>query len=124
MSDAFDHLFIACSDFEGSLAFYKDTLGWSVQHQSDDDHRLAVLASEGGMSVVLSEQEVGPEGDEVAAGINGRRPTTHIKVDDIDTRFAGFDGKPEVVVPLQETHWGPKWFVVQDPDGNLLAFTS
>ena len=124
MTDSFDHLFIACADFDGSLAFYKDSLGWSVQHQTEGAHRLAVLASDGGMSVVLSGQDVGPEGADVAGGINGRRPTTHIKVDDIDVRFADFEGRPDVVVPLQETHWGPRWFVVQDPDGNLLAFTS
>lgn len=124
MTDRFDHLFLACADFDASLAFYRDTLGWTVQHESGDDHRLAVLASEGGMSVVLSEQEVGPEGADAGSGINGHRPTTHIKVEDIEARYRSFEGKPEVVVPLQETHWGPTWFVVQDPDGNLLAFTS
>jgi uncharacterized glyoxalase superfamily protein PhnB len=30
--------------------------------------------------------------------------------------------RAEVVVRPEQTHWGMRWFVVKDPDGNLLAF--
>ena len=26
------------------------------------------------------------------------------------------------VFPPEDTEWGTRWFVVQDPDGNLIAF--
>ena len=28
----------------------------------------------------------------------------------------------EVVVRPEATHWGTRWFVVADPDGNLIAY--
>jgi uncharacterized glyoxalase superfamily protein PhnB len=27
-----------------------------------------------------------------------------------------------VVAPPGPTHWGTRWFVVRDPDGNTIAF--
>jgi hypothetical protein len=27
-----------------------------------------------------------------------------------------------VVVKPEATHWGTRWFVVRDPDGNLIAY--
>ena len=68
-NDRFDHLFIAPSDFDRAVAFYRDSLGWRA------------IAAWGELSSVA-----------------------------------------EVVVHPEATHWGTRWFVVVDPDGNLIAY--
>ena len=55
--DRFHHLFIRPADFERSLAFYRDTLGWSVTETwgGDGEARGAILSG-GGMKVVIAER--------------------------------------------------------------------
>ena len=55
-------------------------------------------------------------------GVEGRRPTVHIAVDDVDERYRALRTSANVVVKPETTHWGTRWFVVRDPDGNLLAY--
>ena len=43
-------------------------------------------------------------------------------VDDIEGLWARVKDKVEVIHPLEKTPWGTYRFVIQDPDGNLLAF--
>ena len=57
-------------------------------------------------------------------GINGHHPTIHLRVDDVDAMFAALPNKAQVVVEPESTHWGTRWFVMKDPDGNLYAFES
>ena len=71
------------------------------------------------MSVVLAEPH--PAADKSRThGINGTRPTTHLRVDDIDARYAALS--KVALFPPERTHWGTRWFVARDPDGNLIAF--
>jgi catechol 2,3-dioxygenase-like lactoylglutathione lyase family enzyme len=119
MNDRFHHLFIKPADFEASLAFYRDVLGWSVTETwgGNGNSRGSVLSG-GGMKVVLSERvaEAKPNGAEDA------RPNVHLDIHDIDARFRSLPKGEHVVVEPQSTHWGTRWFVVRDPDGNLIAF--
>jgi uncharacterized glyoxalase superfamily protein PhnB len=46
----------------------------------------------------------------------------HLDIHDIDARFSKLPPGTEVVSPPGPTPWGTRWFVVKDPDGNLLAF--
>ena len=121
-ADRFDHLFIAPQSFDAALAFYRDTLGWQLVHGwgSATEPRGAILDG-GGMKLVLGEQHVA-EDRAWSHGINGVRPTLHLRVADLDHRFAQLAGKATVVVPPEATHWGTRWFVVKDPDDNLIAF--
>jgi catechol 2,3-dioxygenase-like lactoylglutathione lyase family enzyme len=119
MNDRFHHLFITPADFEASLAFYRDVLGWSVTETwgGNGTSRGSVLSG-GGMKVVLSERvpEAKPNGADDA------RPNVHLDIHDIDARFRSLPKGEHVVVEPQSTHWGTRWFVVRDPDGNLIAF--
>jgi catechol 2,3-dioxygenase-like lactoylglutathione lyase family enzyme len=116
MSDRFHHLFIAPADYEASLTFYRDTLGWVVTEdwKGDDGARGAILTG-GGVKVVIGERHAG-DGDSAS------RPQVHLDIHDIDKRFAKLPKGSHVVTPPQATHWGTRWFVVRDPDGNLIAF--
>ena len=71
------------------------------------------------MIIVLAEPH--PAADKSKThGINGTRPTTHLRVDDIDARYAAL--RNVALFAPERTHWGTRWFVARDPDGNLIAF--
>jgi len=121
-SDRFDHIFIEPSSYEASLAFYCDGLGWQVLFSwgEDGEPRGACLSS-GAMQVVLAESH--PATDKSKShGINGTRPTVHLRVDDIDHRYTELNRLGLALFAPEPTHWGTRWFVARDPDGNLLAF--
>jgi catechol 2,3-dioxygenase-like lactoylglutathione lyase family enzyme len=119
MNDRFHHLFIKPADFDASLAFYRDVLGWSVRNAwgGSGNDRGAVLSG-GGMRVVISERAAESSGK----GEGPVSPEVHLDIHDIDARFRALPKGEHVVVEPVSTHWGTRWFVVRDPDGNLIAF--
>jgi catechol 2,3-dioxygenase-like lactoylglutathione lyase family enzyme len=128
-NDRFDHVFVEPTSFDASLAFYRDALGWSERFawggDGDDDGarepRGVFLAAPGGAAIVLAEPH--PAGDRSKShGINGTRPTLHLMVDDVDARHAELAAKNAALFAPEATHWGTRWFVARDPDGNLIAF--
>ena len=117
MIDRFDHLHIQPVDFDRSLAFYRDTLGWIVVSTWGEasSGRGAVLSG-GAIKVVLAERSRYPE---AAAQ---PRLSVHLDIHDIDRRFEAVPAGDHVVVPPGVSAKGTRWFVVRDPDGNLIAF--
>jgi catechol 2,3-dioxygenase-like lactoylglutathione lyase family enzyme len=122
-SDRFDHVFVEPASFDASLAFYRDTLGWTERFSWGDsgEPRGASLVSAGGMAIVLAEPHSATDRSK-SHGINGTRPTLHLMVDDIDARHAELATKGAALFAPEATHWGTRWFVARDPDGNLIAF--
>ena len=119
MIDRFDHLVLYPGDFESSLAFYRDTLGWSVTRGWEDGQGdRGVILSSGAMKVVLAQH---PTAKAAPIG-EARCPNVHLDIHDLDKRFRELPKGAHVVTPPQDTHWGTRWFVVRDPDGNLIAF--
>ena len=120
--DRFDHLFIQPTSFDESLAFYHDTLGWKVSYSwgGNGEPKGAALST-GAMSVVLAEPHPAADNSK-AHGINGTRPTLHLAVSDIEQRYAELSKSGATLFPPEATHWGTRWFVARDPDGNLIAF--
>ena len=112
MSDRFHHLFICPENFEQSLQFYRDVLGWDVTDSwgGDGEDKSAILSG-GGMKVVIAERSFGPE-----------QPSVHLDIHDIDKRFKKLPPGTHVLRAPEETPWGTRWFVVRDPDGNVIAF--
>lgn len=120
MSDRFHHLFITPADFEASLAFYRDVLGWAVTETwGEPGNGRGVALSSGGMKVVIAEPTTPATND---AGLGSAKPNVHLDIHDIDKRFARMPKGDHVVRQPEDTHWGTRWFVVRDPDGNLIAF--
>lgn len=120
--DRFDHVFVQPASFDASLAFYRDTLGWALEFAWGEagEPRGASLNS-GAMRIVLAEPH--PAADKSKTyGINGTRPTLHLRVDDIDARHAELARSGAALFAPEPTHWGTRWFVARDPDGNLIAF--
>jgi catechol 2,3-dioxygenase-like lactoylglutathione lyase family enzyme len=122
-SDRFDHLFVEPGSFDASCAFYRDVLGWRERFAwgGNRQPRGICLASAGGATIVLAEPH--PAADHSKShGINGTRPTLHVMVDDVDARHAELSVQGAALFAPETTHWGTRWFVARDPDGNLIAF--
>ena len=121
MIDRFHHLFIKPADYDASLAFYRDVLGWVVTEDwgGNGSERGAILSG-GGIQIVLAERAA--EGRRPGGGADEGRPKVHLDIHDIDARFRALPKGGHVVVQPEDTHWGTRWFVVRDPDGNLIAF--
>lgn len=115
MIDRFHHIFIHPGDYERSLGFYRDALGWSIARSwgGEDGKPRGVILSGGGVKLVLSETDV--------TGGSGR-PDVFLDIHDIDARFRALPAGTHVVTRPEATPWGTRWFVVRDPDGNLIAF--
>jgi catechol 2,3-dioxygenase-like lactoylglutathione lyase family enzyme len=116
MSDRFEHLWIIAADFAKSFAFYRDVLGWTVLKEWEDrgTGRGAILSG-GGVKVVLSERDT-------ATGTPASPPRLHLDIHDIDERFRNLPKGEHVLLEPHETQWGTRWFVLRDPDGNVIAF--
>jgi len=120
VSDRFHHLFITPADFEASLTFYRDVLGWTVTETwGAPGNGRGVALSGGGIKVVIAEATTPATNDE---GLGSARPNVHLDIHDIDKRFGKLPKGAHVVREPEKTHWGTRWFVVRDPDGNLIAF--
>ena len=122
LPDRFDHVFVQPSSFNASLAFYRDVLGWRVMFSwgGKGEPRGASLSS-GAMTIVLAEPHPA-EDKSKSHGINGTRPTVHLLVENIDERYSEVAKSGFALFAPERTHWGTRWFVARDPDGNLIAF--
>jgi uncharacterized glyoxalase superfamily protein PhnB len=120
--DRFDHVFVQPSSFDASLAFYRDALGWKVVFSwGENGEPRGVSLSSGAMSIVLAESH--PADDKSKShGINGTRPTIHLLVENIDQRYEQVSKAGAALFAPEATHWGTRWFVAKDPDGNLIAY--
>ena len=117
MIDRFDHLHIRPADFERSLAFYRDTLGWAlVTSWGDAGTGRGAVLSGGAIKLVLVERTA------ASGGARGNGPAIHLDIHDVDKRFEAIPPGEHVVVPPGTNERGARWFVVRDPDGNLVAF--
>jgi uncharacterized glyoxalase superfamily protein PhnB len=121
-NDRLDHLFLAPGDFDAALAFYRDALGWTVTASWGGNGRnRGCSLSGGGVSITIAEPHDAADRS-WSHGVNGVRPTLHIAVDDLAARYRQVAGSGRVVVEPERTHWGAFWFVLRDPDDNLIAF--
>ena len=120
--DRFDHVFIQPTSFDASLAFYREGLGWQVSFSwGGEGEPRGVALSSGAMSIVLAEAH--PSGDQSKTrGINGTRPSIHLSVEDVGERYVEVQAAGLTPSLPEITHWGSRWFVVADPDGNVVAF--
>jgi uncharacterized glyoxalase superfamily protein PhnB len=69
--------------------------------------------------VVIAQRQAKGDAD---GGLGACRPNVHLDIHDVDARFSKIPKGAHVVKEPEETHWGTRWFVVRDPDGNLIAF--
>jgi uncharacterized glyoxalase superfamily protein PhnB len=61
-------------------------------------------------------------GERPAEGELPECPNLHLDIHDLDARFRMLPKGMHVVKEPEPTQWGTRWFLVRDPDGNLIAF--
>jgi catechol 2,3-dioxygenase-like lactoylglutathione lyase family enzyme len=129
MSVSISHVHLIVDDVDAALAFYRDTLGLTVQNEvARDEFRWVVLAtdSQPEIQVVLSQPHAGrsqEDGDALAALLaKGELRTVQFRADNLDATFekaAGAPGADVVQEPVSQP-WGVRDAAVRDPAGNLV----
>ncbi len=122
----FDHLFIAPKDWDKTFEFYHQILGWQLGYawgEKGKEPRGAYLKSLGGMTIVIAEEHQVSD-NSWTHGFNGHRPTIHLNVENVDEVFKKLPTGTHIISAPQDTHWGTRWFLVKDPDDNILAFNT
>jgi catechol 2,3-dioxygenase-like lactoylglutathione lyase family enzyme len=119
---------LICSDFERSLHFYTDILGFSVLY-SRPEERFAYLDREGAQ--IMIEQSIGRR---ILSGElehpYGRGINLQIEVSAVEPLYAKVQtSDAPIYLPLEDKWYrrdavllGNRQFIVQDPDGYLLRF--
>ncbi len=119
-----------CSDIEKSVAFYTETLGFTVAYARPEE-RFAYLEREGAQLMVIQPEPGGGiwrTGELIAP--YGRGINLQIRATDARTLLAALEARgwpifwplEEVWYRRDETMLGNRQFLVQDPDGYLLRF--
>lgn len=99
------------TDFEASLAFYIDALGFTVDWRTGDGH---AAVRRGNVAIMLSADDQGQAGTWLYVGVN-----------DVDALHDELRGK-EVPIRHPPTNypWGARELQVADPDGHVLRLGS
>ena len=97
------------SNLEASRQFYEEVLGFESGPQYDPT-RWQAFNCQDGVFFAIGEEPAGST-DEVA-----------FVVADIEALWERVKDRVNVVSPLEKTPWNTYRFVIQDPDGNRLAF--
>ncbi len=102
---------VFASDFERAVAFYRDTLGLSLNF-ADADHGYASFATDcAGLSVAR-------EGGDAQAG---RFTGVGLVVEDIHATFAEWQAKGvKFTMPPTKQPWGGTLALFEDSEGNIL----
>lgn len=118
---------LTCTDFQRSLAFYVDLLGFRVAYERPEDD-FAFLEREGAQIMLEQESETwrtGPVERPYGRGLNLQIEATDANTLCQRLRNAGHP----IFVPIEEKWYragdrlfGLRQFLVQDPDGYLLRF--
>jgi len=105
------------TDARRSLAFYVDQLGFAIdwQHQFEPGLPLFFSLTREGQTIFLSEHA----GDgEVGAAV-------YLVVPDVDACWRAFTARGAIVhQPPADMPWGAREFLIFDPDGNRLRFST
>ena len=122
---------LICSNFQYSLAFYTDVIGFAVMY-ARLENRFAMLEREGAELMIeqpLSRDRLWPKAE--LSPPYGRGINLEIRVEDIEPLAAAViaAGVPFFLPPEErwyrrdETEIGVRQFAIQDPDGYLLRFS-
>ena len=116
---------IRIPDMTDALAFYRDTLGFTVERGGETDSNVALVR---GAARLLLETPAGPYSEGYDAAIRerlgSRSPNAlYLEAEDLDAlaerlRAAG----ATIVDPLAAREWGQAELTVEDPAGNWLTF--
>ena len=129
MSISLSIVHIYVDDPDAALAFYRDTLGLTVQNEVENEgFRWVTLTtdSQPELSIVLSQPHAGrsqEDGDSLAALLaKGELPGPFFRSEDLDETFDRIAASPgvEVLEEPADRFWGARDAAVRDPAGNMV----
>jgi uncharacterized glyoxalase superfamily protein PhnB len=113
---------LAVDDFESSLAFWRDQLGFTLvgQAESDQGQMFWCRLERGGSSIMLqaADAEDGP------AKARGRGVTLYFVCDDVDAFFEEVSSRGLKVDPPTVAYYGMRQLYVPEPNGYFICFES
>lgn len=113
---------LVCKDYEKTLNFYKEQLGFKVAAQEKDFVTLEFADN----SIMLERDKLFKDAlpelkDEFEKNKLGVGVTIFIHVDDADRRYRDAKAKGlKIYSDIASKPWGAREFVVRDPEGYLL----
>ncbi len=127
MTIAISRCFVAATDVDAALSFYRDLLGLEVLNDVAQEHfRWVTVAAPGqdGFAIVLSNYLADAPADaEALRGLltKGVLSAAHFRSDDLDGLFARLtDAGVEVLEKPTDQFWGVRDCAVRDPSGNVV----
>jgi uncharacterized glyoxalase superfamily protein PhnB len=114
---------LTVKDLEKSLAWYRDSLGFTVDRRMERDGKLRGVAIKAGAVRILLNQDDGAKGMNRTKGEGfSLQLITTQSVDEIANRIKSQGGS----LDLEPTDmpWGARVFRVRDPDGFRFAISS
>ena len=111
-------------DIDGSTAFYRDLLGFSVKETVPDKPPFVfVWLERDGVSVFLNDPKAVEADYPGASGLPaGGTATLFFIVTDVDGFHAAVAPRAKLVMGLKTQFYGLREFAVEDPDGHILTF--
>ncbi len=123
--EKFDYLFVQPRDWGKSFQFFTETLGWNVERRfgdATDASRFANLAYGSFKMVLAEDHDLTDPARKAATYLTKGKLSIHFRTGDVDATFAKLKDRSSVIVQPENTHWGTRWFVMEDPDGNQFAW--
>lgn len=123
--EKFHHLFIQPRDWGKSFHFFTETLGWKVKNRfgdAADAGRFAELAYQDFALILAEDHDLTDAAKKPATYLTKGKISLHFETADVDATFAKIQDGAHVVTRPENTHWGTRWFVVEDPDGNQFGW--
>ena len=105
------------ADFERSIRFYQEVLGFAVDWRARDDTGETALLALGRTAIMLS---TGQHLGEDKPGFTG---ALYFDMTGVRQFWELVHDKAPVVWPLEEIEYGTLEFGVRDPDGYTIAFS-
>jgi predicted enzyme related to lactoylglutathione lyase len=113
MSGRIGFLVLGVSDLDRAIAFYRDTVGFTLVDSNPDEHFAQFDAGGLGLKVI---------GRHVP--LSSVHAAVEIVVDDLDAAYTELSGKGvEFPMPPAQQPWGGRLAQLRDPDGNLFYLT-
>ena len=136
---------LTTDDLDGTIAFYRDTLGFEVAGTYPEDNPNWCYLKRGDSHLMFStlhkldhdHDEHGHDHDEHShdhdehghdegEGYHHDSPTgvwtLYVYPDDVDSLWEKLKGQARVAYPLHETPYGMREFGIRDPNGYTLSF--
>ena len=116
---------IRVKNLEAAIAFYEQTLGFSVRRAGEESN---ISLTRGDANLMLESADASFYSDQYNEAIRARagQPSGHtfyIEAEDLDALHARVrEAGAPIVDALAERPWGQTEFTVEDPEGNWITF--